>query len=142
MPFISNTTALAMADAADDAYNAGSTDANADLSFYDGTPPADADTALGSNTLLAKIELQNPAFGAAADVSPGARITLAGVPLSDSSIDASGTVSFARIHNRNNASRWQGTVGTSGTDVIINSTALSSGAVLTVTAMTQTMPES
>lgn len=142
MPFISNVGALAACDAIVDGYDVGSTDANADLSVYNGTPPADADTALSGNTLLAKVELANPSFGSAADVSPGGRATLLGVPLSDTAIDATGTVSFGRIFNRNNSCRWQGTVGTSATDIIVNSTALQINAAFTITSMTQTMPES
>lgn len=142
MPFITNTAAKAAMDAVADLVDAGTTDPNGALVVYDGTPPADADTALSGNTLLATVELQDPAFNAAADAAPGAIVTLQGVPLSDTSIDATGTASFARLFDRDNAVIAQFTVGTSGTDIIVNSTAFQSAATFTVTAFTITHPES
>lgn len=121
----------------------GTTDANGDLKIYDGTPPSEADAALSGNTLCAVVELQDPAFGAAADDTPGAIITLLGVPLSDLSIDATSTggVTFGRTFNRNNAIVAQYAVAESAADIIVNSDDFQAGAIFTLTAFTNTLPE-
>lgn len=142
MPFLANTTALLGLDAIVDGFDLGSTDANADVKIYSGTAPADADTALSGNTLLAAAELSNPAFGSATDANPGATVTCSGLPKSDSSIDATGTATFYRIFDRNNVCRFQGTVGTSGTNMIVNSVAFQAAATFTITAWTINLPES
>lgn len=142
MPFVANATILTALDAIVDSFDSGSTDANGDIRVYSGTAPADADASLSGNTLLAQAELSNPAFGSATDANPGGTATMSGLPKSDSSIDATGTASFFRIFDRNNVCRFQGTVGTSGTNMVVNSTAFQSGATFTITAFTITLPES
>lgn len=139
---LANATALLGMDAIADRVDAGTTDPNGAIVVYDGTPPADADTALSGNTVLATVELQNPAFNAAADAAPGAIVTLQGVPLSDLAIDATGTATFARLFNRDNLVVAQMTVGTAATDIIMNSVNLQVNATFELTSFTITLPES
>lgn len=93
------------------------------IRIYDGTPPATADTALSSNTLLATLPMSATPFGAAS----GGTLTAAAIT-DDSSADATGTASFFRIIKSDTTTVVaQGSVGTSGTDAIINTTAIVSG---------------
>lgn len=145
MVILTNALAKAMADTAADATDFGTTDLTGDMVFYDATGgvPADADVAISTQVLLAQVELEDPAFGAAADATPGGEVTLLGVPLSDISVDADGTVAFVRIRNRNNLAIMQLTIGTGSEDVIVDNTTLVAGTTLTVKAVsTLKMPES
>lgn len=65
------------------------------LVIYDGTPPADTDTALSGNTVLVTFTLANPAFGAAVDIAPGARATANAI--ASATATATGTATFARM---------------------------------------------
>lgn len=137
---ISNSEAITCADAVVDSVDTGS--GTATLVIYSGTPPASVDAALSGNTALATVNLPNPAFGAAADASPGATATLLGVPLSDSSADASGTAEFVRFLDRDGTPRIQDDVATSGsTGLILNSLTFQAGRTFTVLGYTLTMAE-
>lgn len=139
---ITNAQAIECCDNVVDSCDLGSTDANADLRIYSGTAPANVDASLSGNTLLAQLEMSNPSFGAAVDVTPGARATANAIS-DDTSADATGTATFFRILDRNNVPRIQGTVtGTGGGgDMEFNSTSIQSGATVRVTSLTVTMPE-
>ena len=85
----------------------------------------------GMATTLAIIILQKPSFSIASKVA-----TLLGVPLSITAI-ATGTAATAQITDSAGTVIISGlTVGTSGTDVIINSTSITSGQTVQVTAGT------
>jgi len=129
-----------MCNAAVDAVDLGSTDPNATLVFYSGTPPANVDAALAGNTVLAELEMSIPAFGAAVDISPGARATASAIA-DDTAANATGTATFARILDRDNVPQLQLTVGTSGTEIIVNTVSFVAGALVEVTSLTITMPE-
>jgi len=90
------------------------------LRIYDGTPPASANAALSSNTLLATLPLSSTfAAGAAAGVLTASAIT------ADSSADATGTATFFRILKSDATTVvCQGTVGTAGADLILNTTSI------------------
>lgn len=110
---------------------------SAALRIYSGTVPADADTALGAQVVLATLTMNATAFPAAS----GGVLT-ANAITADSSADASGTASFFRLFgsDSNNQVLLQGTVGTSGTDMILNSVAISSGANVSISSFTITLP--
>lgn len=105
------------------------------LRIYDGTPPTRCDDALSSNNLLAELTMNATAFGGAANgVLTANAITGANAALS-------GTASFYRIFNSAGTTQYiQGTVGTATADLILNSVAISSGAAVSVTALTHTVP--
>lgn len=86
---------------------------------------------------VATINLQNPAFGAAA----AGVITLAGVPLSDLSATG-GTAAQASIFDRDTTKQFELTLGTSGTEIIISSTAIAATDQVDLTALTITVPAS
>lgn len=107
---------------------------------------AEINTGAGTATLLfetsadvevATINLQNPAFGAAAT----GVITLQGVPLSDATATG-GTVAQASIYDRDSTKQLEMTVGTSGTEIIISSTAVGAGDTVELTSLTITVPAS
>lgn len=76
----------------------------------------------GATGVLVTIPLQNPA----ATVS-GSTLTIAGVPLS-AVATATGTAALAEIRNNAGTTIVSGlTVGTSGTDVVISTTSITSG---------------
>lgn len=93
------------------------------LRIYNGTPPADANTGLSGNTVLAELTL-NATFapGAASGV-----LTLNAIT-SDTSADATGTASFFRLLTSGGTAKVQGTVGTSGADLNLNTVSIVSGA--------------
>jgi|DEB0MinimDraft_3_1074331.scaffolds.fasta_scaffold49312_3 hypothetical protein len=89
------------------------------LRIYDGTVPADADTALSGNTLLAQLTMSDPSAAAASgDDWTASSIT------ADSSADASGTATFFRILDSNANVVLQGTVAASGADLNLSPSAV------------------
>jgi hypothetical protein len=107
---------------------------NGFLRIYSGTQPADADTALSGNTLLA--ELRFNATSAPAAVNG---VLTFNALTSDSSADATGTATFFRAFKSDGTTVvWDGSVGTSGANLNINSVALSAGAQVSVSSFTNT----
>ena len=87
----------------------------------------------GMATVLATIALVKPSFSISGGVA-----TLLGVPLS-ATATATGTAAVAQLQDSGGNIIGGGmTVGTSATDVILNSTAISSGQTVTVTSGTIT----
>ena len=86
---------------------------------------------------VATIDFQNPAFGAAA----AGVITLAGVPLSDTSATG-GTTVQASVFDRDGTKQFELTVGTSGTEIIISSTVIAATDQVDLTSLTITVPAS
>jgi len=134
---ISNAIAIATCDLQVDTIDTGA--GTAVLSVYDGTPPANVDTALSGNTLLAELNLSNPAFGAAADITPGARATANSIT-DDSSANASGTPTFYRVANRNGDDCMQDTAGV-GSGALNFGAAIVAGQPVSITSWTWTVLE-
>lgn len=104
------------------------------LRIYDGTPPANANTALSGNTLLAELAL-SATFAAAA----ASGVLTANAISNDASANATGTASFYRIYKSDGTTVIaQGTAGTSGTDMILNTTSIVSGGPVAVSSFTFT----
>ena len=97
--FLSNAAAIAALDAVVDLIDGGATAGQ--VIIYAGTEPADADTAITTQTVLAEIDLADPAFGAASDNNPGAIASASGLPKTDTSANATGTASFFRVIDSN-----------------------------------------
>ena len=112
----------------------------ATLRIYSGTAPINVDTALASNTLLAQLTMSDPSFGSASDANPGATITASTIT-QDASADATGTASFFRILDSNGTAIVQGTVGTSGTELIVATTSFVAGAIVTCSSLVLTLAE-
>src|SRR3954464_4753569 len=82
-------------------------------------------------TVLATITLTDPCGSVSGDV-----LTLT-MPHSDTSADASGTAAAARIKDSDGNIVISGlTVGTSGTNVVLDSTSITAGQTVTMTAAT------
>ena len=80
-------------------------------------------------TTLAVITLADPS----GTVAGAGVLTLSGFPKSDTAADASGTAAAARIRDSNGNVVISGlTVGTSGTDVILDSVSITSGQTVTI----------
>lgn len=117
-------------DAVRDNFNSGK------LRIYAGTVPADADAALGGATLLAELTYNATAFGASS-----AGVITANAITEDSSADATGTATFFRsVESDGTTTINQGTVGTSGEALNLNTTSIVTGAAVQVTSMTITFP--
>ena len=136
---ISNAAAKAACDAIVDLLDAGA--GAAVVRIYDGTQATDPDTAIGAQVLLAELTCSDPAFGAAADAAPGGRAT-ANAVTTDASANNTGTATWFRALDSNGVAVLDGSVGTSGCDMNINSTSITSGAAVAITSWTVTMPES
>lgn len=133
-PRLSNAAASAAADAVVDLIDAGA--GAGTIKIYDGTIPTNANTAIGSQVLLATLTFSDPAFGAASNgVATASAIT------SDSSADATGTASWARIADSNGNTVMDVTVGTSGEDINFNTVSFVAGATIAITSLTYTQPK-
>jgi hypothetical protein len=130
---ITFAVASAMADTFDDQANLGTA---AVINIYDGTVPAEADTALGAQVLLAQLVMSATAFGAASN-----GVLTAAAIADDASADATGTATFFRILTQSGGTVVaQGTVGTAAADLILNTVAIQAGAVVSITSATVMMP--
>lgn len=132
-PRLTNAAASAAADAVVDLIDAGA--GAGTIKIYTATIPTNANTALGAQTLLATLTFSDPAFGAASNgVATASAIT------SDSSADATGTATWARIADSNGTTIMDVTVGTSGEDINFNTVSFVSGAVIAISSLTYTQP--
>lgn len=104
------------------------------LRIYDGSQPATADTAVSTQTLLAELRFASTAFGA----SSGGVATAAAI-VSDTDADATGTAAWFRVFKSDGTTKvFDGSVGTSGADLNLNSVAIQIHAQVDVTAFTYT----
>lgn len=106
------------------------------LRIYDGTQPADADTAVGTQTLLAELTFTDPAAPAAS----GGVLTMSSIT-SDTSADATGTATWFRVVTSANAAVFDGDVSTvaAGTgDLQLDSTSITATQTVNVTSFTIT----
>lgn len=128
---ISNAAASAAADATLAVVNGGT------LRIYSGVKPATPDDALSGNTLLAQLGFGSPSFGSASN-----GVATNNVLTSDSNAPATGTAAFFRAYSSGGAAVFQGTCGTSNADLIMSSTAISTGGTVTCDAgaLTYTQP--
>ena len=106
------------------------------IRIYSGTQPAGPDTAITSQVLLAEFTAADPAFTAGAT---GVQ-TLDTTPALTTTGAAAGTASWFRVVDSTGAAVVDGSVGTSGTDAIINTTTISVGLNLTLTSGSLTLP--
>lgn len=138
-PQITNAAASAAADAVVDLIDVGG---QGYLRIYSSTQPATADAAFNSaapndQVLLAELRFSATAFGSAVNgVATAAAIT------ADSSANNTGTATWFRVLDGGGVdvtdNVFDGTVGTSGADLNLNTTAIVAGAQVSVTALTYT----
>lgn len=104
------------------------------LIIYDATggTPANANAALGSQVLLGTLTFSATPFPAAS----GGTLT-ANTITQDTAADATGTAAFYRILNSAGTVTYaQGSVGTSGADLNLNTTSIVLNGPISVTALT------
>lgn len=104
------------------------------LRIYDGTPPASVGAALSGNNLLGELVCGSP-FAPAA--SSG--VLTANAITQDSAADATGTATFFRILTSGATPKIQGTAGTSGTDLVLNTASIVVGGPIVVSSLTITI---
>lgn len=128
---ISYVSANAACDAIVDALNSGL------LRIYDGTQPNSCNSSVDTQVQLAELTLNATAFG---DSTAG--VATANAITEDSSADAKGTASWFRVlQAAGNTAMFDGSVGTSDADLILNSVSIQTGATVSVTELTFTVPD-
>lgn len=124
--FISDTAANAEANALAALLN------NGYLRIYDGTQPANANTAITTQNKLAELRFGATAFGAAA-----AGIATANAITSDTDAAATGTATWFRAFKSDGTTVvFDGSVGTSGCDMNLNSVAIQQHAQVDCSSLT------
>lgn len=103
------------------------------LRIYSGTQPTNPDTALGAQVLLAELPLSST-FAAAA--SSG--VLTANAITNDSSADATNTATWFTLCTSGGTRIVDGSVGTSGSDLNLNTTSIVAGAQVSVSSLTIT----
>lgn len=107
---------------------------NGYVRIYDGTQPANADTAVTSQVLLAELRFATPASGAAS----GGVITMSAIT-EDSSANATGTATWFRaLRSDGSTVVFDGSVGLTAADMILNAVAIVVGAAVQITSFTYT----
>lgn len=107
----------------------------ATIKIYSGTQPATADTALSGNTLLGTLTCTDPVAPSAS----GGTLTFSSIT-QDSSADASGTATFARIADNSGDTIFDCDVGTSGATINLNTTTIVAGGPIAITSFTISIP--
>ena len=100
------------------------------IKLYQGTQPANANTAITTQTLLVSLTISG-SFG----TDSNGTLTLGSV--TNGTASASGTADFFRIFKSDDSTVvMDGSVGTSGADLNLNTTTISSGQTVSITAGT------
>lgn len=136
-PFVTNAVAVALASAYLLQQDAGTA---AVIEIYSGTVPVDADASV-TGTLLASLTCSGTS-GTVATSGNNGRLTFAAIT-SDSSADNTGTATHFRIKTQTGGTVvFQGTVGTiTGFDLILNTTSITAGSIVSITSATMDFPE-
>tara|TARA_R110000868_G_scaffold136724_4_gene349770 strand:- start:1915 stop:2325 length:411 start_codon:yes stop_codon:yes gene_type:complete len=131
-PQLSNAAANAAADAVCDQMDTGY------LRIYSGTQPATANTSITSQVLLAVLRFNAAAFAAAS-----AGVATAGAITSDTAAAATGTASWFRAFKSDGSTvMFDGSVGTTGADLNLSTTAIVQNATVAVSSFTYTQNKS
>jgi hypothetical protein len=106
------------------------------LKIYAGAQPANANTAISGQTLLATLALSATAFGnAVAGAATANAITSA-------TAVATGTAAWFRVFKSDGTTViFDGTVGTSGCNINMNSTAIQTGATVAISSFSYSITE-
>lgn len=133
---LAQATNQAAMNAVVDRIDLGTIAAQGTIQIYDGAQPATADTAVTTQTLLAELPFSNPAFGNSdtSGVATAAAIT------NDSSANASGTATWARITDRDGNTVFDCDVNTTGATINLNTINFTLGDTVSITSFTMTHP--
>lgn len=105
------------------------------IKLYTGTAPASPDTAISSQVLLATLTFSDPAFGSAVTGTASANTIAA-----DTSADATGTVTWARVIDSAGNAVMDIDVGTSLATLNLSTVSIVAGATVQVVSFSLTMP--
>jgi hypothetical protein len=105
------------------------------MRIYDGSRPANVETAITSQVMLADLALSATGFAAASNASKAANA------ISSATVAATGTATWGSLLTSANARVCDFTVGTSGADLNFNTTAFVLNATCSVSAFTVTMAQ-
>jgi hypothetical protein len=120
-----NPQADALSDLADNGY----------LRIYDGTQPATADTAISTQVLLAELR-----FNATSAPAASNGVLTFNAITQDSSANNTGTASWFRaLKSDGSTALFDGSVGTSGSDINIATTSIVAGAIVGVSSFVYTV---
>jgi len=108
---------------------------NGFLRIYGGEQPATPEEAVSTQPILAELDFGNPAFSAAS----GGVITANAIEDEDDAL-ASGTATWFRVVRLNGPALWDGSVGESGADLILDSVKIKAHARVSVMSLTYTLP--
>lgn len=102
------------------------------IRIYSGTQPANANTPLGGQTLLAELQFGSPAFGS----SVGGVITAN--PISpETDAPATGTAAWYRVLKADGSTvLWDGSAGTSNADLVMATTSIVQHAQVSISSFT------
>ena len=130
-PRLTNLCVNTMADANSPLLN------NGYLRIYDGTQPATGDTAITTQVLLAELRWNATAFAAAA-----AGVAVANAITGDASANNSGIATWFRaLKSDGTTAVFDGSVGTSNSDIIMSSTTITAGQAVNITAFQYALPK-
>lgn len=127
-PKFANATVSAEADALGTLFDSGK------LRIYDGAQPANADTAVGAQVLLAELTFNADAFPAAVN-----GVLTANAITGDAAANATGTATWFRALTAALATIMDGSVGEATSDLILDSDAIQVDADVTVTSFVLTV---
>ena len=105
------------------------------IKIYDGAQPANADTAVGGQTLLAELTFGDPSAGAAS----AGLLTFNSIA-QDASANATGTATWARIEDSNSNTVFDCDVGASGATINLNTVSIVIAGTVSITSFTVTVP--
>ena len=101
------------------------------VKIYAGTPPADVDTALSGNTLLGTLGIN----ATSAPAASSGTLTFNAIT-DDTSADATGIATFYRTYRTDGTTaETQGSVGTSGTSMVLADTSIITGGTISITSV-------
>lgn len=110
------------------------------IRIFAGTPPANADAELASNTVLAELQCSATPFSGFSDTGSAARATFDDIA-EDTAADDDGTATFFRLEKSDNTAVAQGDVGTDGTDLVLNTVAITADSTVAITSATIDLPK-
>lgn len=110
------------------------------INIFTGSAPVDTETA-DSGTLLSTLALSATAFAGSTDVGDGSAMATANTITADPGAASTGTAGYFRAYSGAGTCIIQGTVGTSGTDMILNTTSIIIAMPVAISSWTIQMPD-
>jgi hypothetical protein len=111
---------------------------NGYIRLYTGAKPATADTAITAQVLVSTLRFGATAFPAASN----GVLTANPITKDSSAVGNASPVTWARILQSDGSTvLWDDTVGTSDSNIVLNSVTIGAGAEVSITSLTHTIPK-